>query len=237
MSRGVEPVDDAILDEQLAYYRARASEYDDWFMRRGRFDRGADATARWRDEVEEVRGWLGSLELRGKDVLELAVGTGLWTAELLARGASVTAVDAAPEMLDQLERRLPATSITAIEADLFSWAPPREFDVVVSCFFMSHVPDERFDQFLALVAAAMRAGGQVFLLDSARTELSTAADHTLPIEGDQTMTRRLEDGRTFTIVKRFRTDEELATACARQGLMVTVRQTATYFQVASSLPA
>ena len=29
-----------LLDEQIAYYRARAAEYDDWWFRRGRYDRG-----------------------------------------------------------------------------------------------------------------------------------------------------------------------------------------------------
>ena len=29
-----------ILDEQIAYYRARASEYDEWFLRQGRYDLG-----------------------------------------------------------------------------------------------------------------------------------------------------------------------------------------------------
>ena len=33
------------------------------------------------------------------DVLELACGPGTWTASLLARDSSVTAIDAAPEML------------------------------------------------------------------------------------------------------------------------------------------
>jgi demethylmenaquinone methyltransferase/2-methoxy-6-polyprenyl-1,4-benzoquinol methylase len=28
-----------ILEEQLAYYRARASEYDEWFLRKSRYDR------------------------------------------------------------------------------------------------------------------------------------------------------------------------------------------------------
>lgn len=29
---------EVLLEEQAAYYRARASEYDDWFLRRGRYD-------------------------------------------------------------------------------------------------------------------------------------------------------------------------------------------------------
>jgi hypothetical protein len=35
-------VDDALLEGQLAYYRARAEEYDEWFFRRGRHDRGPE---------------------------------------------------------------------------------------------------------------------------------------------------------------------------------------------------
>jgi demethylmenaquinone methyltransferase/2-methoxy-6-polyprenyl-1,4-benzoquinol methylase len=228
-------VDPGVLDEQLAYYRARAPEYDDWFERRGRFDRGSAPTEVWHRETAQVRSWLGTLELAGKDVLELAAGTGIWTAELLAEGASVTAVDAASEMLDRLRRRVAGHPLKTIEADLYVWRPQRMFDAVVSCFFMSHVPDERFEWFLSLLASSIREGGSVFLLDSARTELSTAADHDLPRDADQTMRRRLDDGRTFTIVKRFRADDEIAEACSRHGLSVEVRRTPEYFQVVSGV--
>jgi hypothetical protein len=47
------------------------------------------------------------------------------------------------------------------------------------------------------------------------------------------MQRRLDDGRTFEIVKVFRSDDELVSACAAAGLAVEVRRTATYFQVAT----
>lgn len=34
-----------LLAEQLAYYRARAGEYDQWFLREGRYDRGPEHRA------------------------------------------------------------------------------------------------------------------------------------------------------------------------------------------------
>lgn len=34
-----------LLTEQARYYRQRAGEYDDWWVRGGRYDRGADANA------------------------------------------------------------------------------------------------------------------------------------------------------------------------------------------------
>ncbi len=225
------PIGDDLLAEQLAYYRARAAEYDDWFFRRGRYDRGAAATASWFEEAGRVRDWLRALPLRGADVLELASGTGIWTEELVAQGARVTAVDAAPEMLAALRERL-GDAVEVRGADLFAYAPERPVDAVVSCFFMSHVPDERFGAFAALVAGALRPGGAYFLCDSLRTPSSTAADHALPEGDDPTMLRRLDDGRTYRIVKRFRTDAELASALRGAGLDVEVRRTPTYFQVA-----
>jgi demethylmenaquinone methyltransferase/2-methoxy-6-polyprenyl-1,4-benzoquinol methylase len=228
-----EPVDDALLDEQLAYYRARADEYDDWFERRGRYDRGAAATESWQAEVGEVRGWLAALDLDGADVLELAPGTGLWTERLLAEGARVTAVDGAPEMLAALTARCGGDRLTTVLANLFQWRAPRRFDAVVSCFFMSHVPDERFDAFCQLVADAANDSGAVFLLDGLREPQSTAADHRLPGLGDQTMERRLDDGRTFRIVKRFRDDADVVECLAQAGISAEVRRTETYFQVAT----
>ena len=36
-----------IISDQIDYYRARAGEYDEWFLRQGRFDHGRDFNRRW----------------------------------------------------------------------------------------------------------------------------------------------------------------------------------------------
>jgi hypothetical protein len=41
----------AFLQQQMPYYQARASEYDEWFLRQGRYDHGAAQNARWFTEV------------------------------------------------------------------------------------------------------------------------------------------------------------------------------------------
>ena len=43
----MKPVDRVLLDEQIEYYRARAPEYDEWFFRRGRYDRGEGHRRAW----------------------------------------------------------------------------------------------------------------------------------------------------------------------------------------------
>jgi demethylmenaquinone methyltransferase/2-methoxy-6-polyprenyl-1,4-benzoquinol methylase len=40
-----------ILANQIEYYRARAGEYDQWFLRQGRYDRGPSDNADWFREV------------------------------------------------------------------------------------------------------------------------------------------------------------------------------------------
>ncbi len=58
-----------IGEEQITYYRARAGEYDEWFLREGRHDRGLEANAQWFAEVAEVAATLDTFAPRGR-VLE-----------------------------------------------------------------------------------------------------------------------------------------------------------------------
>lgn len=221
-----------ILDEQAEYYRARAAEYDGWFLRLGRYDRGERENARWFVEVDEVRGALDRLPLDGGEVLELAPGTGLWTDLLVDRAARLVAVDSSPEMIEENRRRLGdrARLVSYEVADLFAWAPRREFDAVVFCFWISHVPDAILDAFLGRVASWLRPGGSLFFLDSRREPSSTARDHTLPAPDHEVMVRRLDDGREFRIVKNFWDADALVSRCWDAGLDITVHETATYFQ-------
>jgi hypothetical protein len=67
-----------LLEEQKAYYQARANEYDEWFYRRGRYNHGAEHRQKWEGEVEQVRQALVDFQLTGH-VLDIAAGTGIWT--------------------------------------------------------------------------------------------------------------------------------------------------------------
>src|SRR6478672_1785189 len=79
--------DDALLDAQIAYYRARASEYDAWWLRTGRFDRGPENNAAWHADVGSVERAAADFlsSSRPSNVLEIACGTGLFTRDLGGR--------------------------------------------------------------------------------------------------------------------------------------------------------
>jgi SAM-dependent methyltransferase len=183
-----------ILAEQKRYYAERAPEYDDWWYRRGRYRRDPERERRWLVDVAELEARLQSFAPRG-EVLELAAGTGIWTRRLVPVADRVVAVDANAETL---ALNTPAAEL--VVADIFSWRPPQQFDVVFFSFWLSHVPEERFAEFWALVRSALRPGGRVFLIDSGPPEV--AGDGELQV-------RQLADGREFTIVKRFWQPDEL----------------------------
>ena len=63
-------IQDPLLLEQIAYYRARANEYDEWFFRQGRYDRGPQFNQQWFDEAAQVREALHAFKPEGR-VLEL----------------------------------------------------------------------------------------------------------------------------------------------------------------------
>lgn len=228
--------DETVLTEQLDYYRARALEYDKWWMREGRFDRGPEANTRWFAETTELERELERFDPRG-DVLELACGTGLWTRHLVDYADTLTAVDAAPEVLAINRARVGDERVRYLEADLFDWAPEERYDACVFAFWLSHVPAERFAAFWEMVAGAVKPGGRVFFIDSARTERSTAADHVLPSGEEDTMTRRLDDGREFQIIKRFYDPAELERALGELGWNASVGATPEFFIYGTATPA
>lgn len=216
-----------ILQEQIAYYRARAQEYDQWFYRQGRYDMGDANNQQWFAEVEAVKADLTVFNPSG-EVLELASGTGIWTEQLLRYSQQITCVDASPEMIAIHKAKLESPHIDYLQDDLFQWRPAQQYDVVFFSFWLSHVPADKLVPFLKTVREALKPGGRVFMLDSQRTPLSTARNHVLPEQGD-ILERKLNDGRAFSIVKVFYSADKLQSAFNNAGLLVDVRLTETFF--------
>ena len=135
------------LREQLEYYRARAGEYDEWWLRRGRYDRGEALNAQWFAEASAVSSALAEFRPAGR-VLELACGTGIWTEQLLRFASQLTALDGSPGMLAINAARTRSEKVQYIEADIFQWQPDRKFDVVFFGFWLSHGPARAIRGFL-----------------------------------------------------------------------------------------
>ncbi len=231
--------DTPLLDEQVAYYRARAAEYDQWWFRTGRFDRGPDNNAAWQHDVMLVESAVAAVlaARRPSRVLELACGTGLFTRHLAPAAAAVTAVDAAPEVIAVNRNRVGAPNVRYLQANLFDFEPDGRYDCVFMSFWLSHVPDARFASFWAMVARALAPGGFAYVVDSAHDPTSTAANHPVPDRHAGIVTRRLDDGREFRIVKVFHEPRALDARLAAVGLTSQMEQTPRYFIYGGVRPA
>jgi SAM-dependent methyltransferase len=209
---------DSLLAEQVAYYRARADEYDKTGVRGDRAGRLLEAA-------------LQAFRPRGR-VLELACGTGRWTGQLAVSAQSVTAVDASPEVLEINRRKVANPRVRYVEADLFNWRPVERYDTVFFAFWLSHVPPDRFDAFWALVTECLAPGGRVFFIED-RPSMATQ-ERTLPGEPAYVVERELTDGRTYRAVKAFRDPQWLHRRLSTLGWEIDIETVDPHFFYATA---
>ncbi len=222
-----------LIAAQIAYYRARATGYDDEPRHADNDQRRPGYLERLRVDVAELDAWLEADPPTGH-VLEIAAGSGNRTGRLLPAADRVTALDAAPEMLDLLAAKHPG--VARIHADIFSWEPPQRYDNIYFGYWISHVPAAMWGSFWNLLDRALVAGGRVWFMDNAHPdhantngprdwpEIAEQRQIERPTESE-VRTRRLRDGSEWTMVKRFWWPEELAANLGRLGWTAHVDHT------------
>jgi 2-polyprenyl-3-methyl-5-hydroxy-6-metoxy-1,4-benzoquinol methylase len=223
-----------LLQSQIEYYRERASEYDQWFFRQGRYDRGEAHRQQWFAEVAEVEEFLRATQPSG-NILELACGTGLWTEHLASLATHVTAVDASPEVIALNQTRVNSESVEYIIADLFNWTPTQKFDLVFFGFWLSHVPMDRFADFWQMVKNTLKPNGRAFFVDSLFDRTSPAINHAA-LHQDGYSERKLNDGRVYQIVKIFHEPTQLEKSLQNFGWSGRIHSTPTHFIYGSICP-
>jgi demethylmenaquinone methyltransferase/2-methoxy-6-polyprenyl-1,4-benzoquinol methylase len=176
-----------LLAEQIAYYRARAGEYD-------------ASTPLEEESRATLMAALHACEPLG-DVLELACGTGKWTRELARSATQLTALDAAPEMLAIAAAKVSVPGVRFIEADVFAWRPDRRYDLVFFAAWLSHVPPQRFAAFWSLVAECVAPQGRVFAIDE--RPAGEAGEQRIAGAAAPAVLRPLADGAVYRAVKVF----------------------------------
>ena len=197
-----------------AYYAARATEYDDWYLRRGRYSHGALADMAWNTDLDAATLWLDGLPITG-EIVELAAGTGWWS-PLLAQKGQLSIYDAVEEPLDRARDRLLAHGLTAHIHVRDAWAEPdRQVDSLFCGFWLSHVPRARLAEFLAICRRWLKPTGTFAFIDSRPDQASGATDH--PAPADDMSVRRLNDGREFTIPKIYYEPADLEQALVTAG--------------------
>jgi demethylmenaquinone methyltransferase/2-methoxy-6-polyprenyl-1,4-benzoquinol methylase len=182
-----------------AYYAARAAEYERVYAKP---ERQADLR-RLERLLPEI--------FAGRHVLEVACGTGYWTAFLARAARAIVAVDATPETLAiAREKPWPPGRVDFRLAD--AYALPDElglFDAAFAGFWWSHVPVRSRARFLGALDRRLAAGATVVFVDN-----RFVAGNSTPVDqrdgdGNTYQRRWLEDGSEHVVLKNFPSEAEL----------------------------
>ena len=109
--------------------------------------------------------------LSDKEILDFGGGTGLLTLPLAKQAKSVTLVDISEKMLEQARLKAEQQDIKNIqflEQDLLANPLEQEFDLIVVCRVLHHMPD--LDEALSLFHQHLKEDGQLLLADFTKTE-------------------------------------------------------------------
>lgn len=183
------------------YYGRRAPEFE------GFYHRELDPESR-----REVDGFAAPMNqaLRDRRVLEVACGTGYWTARAARVARHVVATDASPEMLALARRkRLPADKVDFLRADAYALeGVPVAFDAALANFWLSHVPKARVGEFLRGLHAKLEPDGVVFMADGVFVG-NRGGLIRYPGGEDTFQVRRLADGSVHKVLKNHYDAEHL----------------------------
>ena len=109
--------------------------------------------------------------LSDKEILDFGGGTGLLSLPLAEQAKSVTLVDISEKMLEQARLKAEQQEIKNIqflEQDLLKNPLKQEFDLIVVCRVLHHMPD--LDAALSLFHQHLKEDGQLLIADFTKTE-------------------------------------------------------------------
>ena len=190
------------------YYRKRASEYGAFYADP---ERQADLAA--------LRTWLMAQTQRRR-VLEIAAGTGYWTAVAATAAVSITATDINAETLAIAARRQLGNHVTLVQAD--AWALPTlagPFDLGMAHLWWSHLRKQDRTAFLCALSARLEPGARLLMIDENLVPNVGAPIVRCDAEGNTWQRRWLDSGERFEVVKNYPDTAELqqsvSDACER----------------------
>ena len=202
-----------------SYYARRAAEFDRIYEKPER-----------QHDLEILRGLVRDA-LEGHHVLELACGTGYWTAVVSEVAKSVVATDAVPKVLSVArQRRYPSSPVHFKLLDAYELPNVEgQHSAIFSGFWWSHIPRQRLATFLKRVNDSVGGGVRAVYVDNRYIAGSSTPVATHDPDGNTFQVRRLSDGSEHKILKNFPDAAELHAAVAPYGEQVIVKEMTYYW--------
>ena len=187
-------------DKLVEYYSKRAIEYEEIYD--------------WKDpDRQREQDMLSTAirdSLRGRDVLEVACGTGWWTRILSESARSIMATDLGDEVMVIAREKKYGCPVTFRREDAYNLSfEDDSFNGGLAFSWFSHIPHDLIDIFIDKFHRVLARGSRVFIADN--TYIQGIGGEPVVREGDTNTykIRALKDGGVFTIVKNYFSVEDL----------------------------
>jgi SAM-dependent methyltransferase len=205
-------VDDRIWQEMMAYYDARAPEYDELYSGAGREISDLQV---YKKEVENV-GTIVARFSRGH-LLDVGCGTGYWLARYAEKCSAITLIDQSAGMLSECAQRVKLLGIAQkcrlIQGDFLKMRTSSvSADTVLVGFVISHLTVVQEKLLFERIKQTINDSAYLVLLDSAWTPKRQQFR-----EKESVQERVLNDGRTFRVYKRYFTQSDVERMYVQHG--------------------
>lgn len=188
--------DDVMRD----YYRVRAPVYDRVY---GYPERQAD--------LDYLRSVLPPV-FAGLDLLEVAAGTGYWTALFAGEANRVTATDVTPEAMALIAERGVPESVSSQAVDAYRlFDLGQRYSAAFAGLWISHVPVARRAEFFGSLHSVLEDGSPVVFIDNTIAQCERLPITHTDADGNTYQDRETDDGEVHRVLKNF-PDEASLTA-------------------------
>jgi ubiquinone/menaquinone biosynthesis C-methylase UbiE len=184
-----------MLNEDLQeYYKKRADEYESIYHR--------DDPIRQREQqliIESMK-----QTLTGRNILEVASGTGYWTQFLSEVAESITATDIESKVLLLAKSKQYSCPISFEIQNAYQLSyDPASFNGAVANMWLSHVPRKKIDAFLMNLHRVLKLHSHIFICDN--VYVPGIGGNLITKEGDENTykERTLKDGSKHLILKNY----------------------------------
>lgn len=218
-----------------SYYAQRAATYERVYHKP---ERQADLRA--------MEAWMPSA-FAGRDVLEVACGTGWWTPHGARDAQRWLATDLNPETMELARQKPLPGCVHLAEVDAYSWqgltearaasgaAPGTPFTAAFSGCWWSHVPLQQLSLWLESLHAYLAPGARVVFLDNSYVQTSNLPITHSDAAGNTYQTRTLDDGSVHEVLKNFPTRDQAVAAIGPRARAVQWLPFAHYWVLAYEL--
>lgn len=179
-------------DDLRTYYKNRAREYENVYLKPERQDDLKKATIVLQDTFEN------------KHILEICCGTGYWTQIISKSAASVFATDINESVLEIARRKnYINANVTLGIADFYTYPDTNRYDGLFGGFIWSHIQLQDLKTFVVKANKFVVPGGRVVFMDNNYVEGNSHAITNVDGHGNTFQTRKLEDGTRHLVCKNF----------------------------------